>query len=198
MQHARITTFRCPPKSFGNMVMLLKGITTIYYCFPQSWITIKKFVNSDVSYTGQLIKKYKAKFSGSCLVFVIYRVTAVHRAVIQWFYLTREIGSRILRTVMHYIHCLHLFTSCYFALFVGICLTVQVKSLFTGVWLYKLPHNNSPPLFSFQHATQKLVKFYESRQTSKLKKKNFVVYVVKKKAPWPCTAFVFCSQIVTE
>ena len=34
--------------------------------------------------------------------------------LIEWFYLTREIGSRILRTN---IHCLLLFTCCYFALF---------------------------------------------------------------------------------
>ena len=31
---------------------------------------------------GQLYSKYKARFSGCCLVTVIYRVTAIDRAVI--------------------------------------------------------------------------------------------------------------------
>ena len=34
--------------------------------------------------------------------------------LIEWFYWTREIGSRILRTLMHNFHCFLLFTSCYF------------------------------------------------------------------------------------
>ena len=41
----------------------------------------------------------------------------------------REIGSRILCTIMHYFDCLLLFTSSYFAVAVSICFTGQVKSL---------------------------------------------------------------------
>ena len=45
------------------------------------------------------------------------------------FHLTREVGSRILRT-MHQFHCLLLFTNCSnFAQVVIICFTGQVKSL---------------------------------------------------------------------
>ena len=48
---------------------------------------------------------------------------------IERFYLNREIGSRILRTIMHLFYCILLFASRYFALFVSICFTVQIKSL---------------------------------------------------------------------
>ena len=33
------------------------------------------------------LQKYKTRFSGSCSVTVIYRVTALYRAVIYWFLL---------------------------------------------------------------------------------------------------------------
>ena len=39
-------------------------------------------------------------------------------------------GSRMLRNIMNWFYCRPLFTSCYFALFVSICFTVQVKSLY--------------------------------------------------------------------
>ena len=62
---------------------------------------------------------------------------------LKWFYLNREIGSRILRTIMYLFYYLFLFTSRYFALFVSICSTIQVKSLYvlhhrlflSGAWL---------------------------------------------------------------
>ena len=65
---------------------------------------------------------------------------------LEWFYLNREIGSRILCqlcTTMYLFYYLFLFTSRYLALFVSICSTIQVKSLYvlhhrlflSGAWL---------------------------------------------------------------
>ena len=48
-------------------------------------------------YTGQLYSKYKVRFLGSCLVTVIYRVTAIYRAIIYRF------DCIVLLTVKQYI-----------------------------------------------------------------------------------------------
>ena len=45
--------------------------------------------------------------------------------ILEWFYLNREIGSRILRTNSSLV----LLTSRYFVLFISISFTVEVKSL---------------------------------------------------------------------
>ena len=42
-------------------------------------------VYSGPLYAGQLNSKYKGRFLGSCSVTVIYRVTAIYRAVINRF-----------------------------------------------------------------------------------------------------------------
>ena len=43
-------------------------------------------IDRSLLYTGQLYSKnYKAQYSGSCSVTVIYRVSAIHRAVIYRF-----------------------------------------------------------------------------------------------------------------
>ena len=47
-----------------------------------------RYIQVTAILTGQLYSKYKARFSGSCSVTVIYRVTAIYRAVIYRFNLT--------------------------------------------------------------------------------------------------------------
>ena len=56
----------------------------------------------------------------------------INKTLIEWLYVTREIDSRILCTIMHLFHSLLLFTiiSSYFAVDVSICFTGQVKSLY--------------------------------------------------------------------
>ena len=60
-------------------------------------------------------------------------VTNFTMTIIEWFYLTHEIGTcnRILHTIMHEFHCLLLFTSCYFSVFVRIRFTVSSKITLT-------------------------------------------------------------------
>ena len=53
-----------------------------------------------------------------------YSVMSLYSVILEWFYSTHKIGSRILCTIMHKFHHLLLFTSHYFAIFVSIFFTV--------------------------------------------------------------------------
>ena len=76
-------------------------------------------------------------------VFSLFLGIILVTSCLKWFYLNREIGSRIPRTIMYLFYYPFLFTSRYFALFVSICSTIQVKSLYvlhhwlfwSGAWL---------------------------------------------------------------
>jgi len=76
-------------------------------------------------------------------VFFLFLTIILVTSCLEWFYLNREIGSRILCTIMYLFYYLFLFTSRYFALFFSICSSIQVKSLYvlhhrlfwSGAWL---------------------------------------------------------------
>ena len=81
---------------------------------------------SETTHENSLAPRATIKETTGSLAFV----SRYWRCSLEWFYLTREIGSRILRTILHQFHCVLLFTSSYFAIVVSICFTGQVKSLY--------------------------------------------------------------------
>ena len=89
-------------------------------------LLIKTWPQSETTHENSLAPRATIKETTGSLAFV----SRYWRCSLEWFYLTREIGSRILRTILHQFHCVLLFTSSYFAIVVSICFTGQVKSLY--------------------------------------------------------------------
>ena len=88
-------------------------------------LLIKTWPQSETTHETSLAPRVTIKETAGSLAFVSW----YWRCSLEWFYLTGEIGSRILRTIMHQFHCVLLFTSTYFAIVVSICFTGQVNSL---------------------------------------------------------------------
>ena len=89
-------------------------------------LLMKTWPQSETTHENSLAPRATIKETTGSLAFV----SRYWRCSLELFYLTREIGSRILRTILHQFHCVLLFTSSHFAIVVSICFTGQIKSLY--------------------------------------------------------------------
>ena len=117
--------------------------------------------------------------------------------LIEWFYLTREIGSRILRTI---IHCLLLFTCCYFALFsvsfsqFKLDHSIRNSIIIIFVFLFTMKQNEDHGDRKDQNDRNTILIaliFLYAKQTGKRVARAWLYWLVLKN-----TVFVLCSTVL--